>query len=209
MIAHVPLPLVLCEGKEDMLILKEVAKAAGLGDKLRFDQYEGSGKLLPFLANLKVSPEYTRGEYSRILLTCDADNDYEKAWKTLSNAIADIFLCELPEPLARAEQENDPALSAAVISGPDKTGMIETLCLDSSRTQAGEVFKCLDPLMECLESSQGKRPHEKVRFAMWTIIAQGNDARKRLSVERAISHIPMNWKCTTFAPLVEMLKSVV
>ena len=55
--AHLPLPLVLCEGKEDMLIIKEVAKAAGFADQLRFDQYEGSGKLLPFLANLKVSPE--------------------------------------------------------------------------------------------------------------------------------------------------------
>ena len=203
------MPLVLCEGKEDMLILKEVANAAGLGEKLRFDQYEGSGKLLPFLANLKVSPEYARGEYSRILLTCDADNDCDQAWKILTQAISKTFSCELQEPLARAEQENSPALSAAVISGPDKTGMIETLCMDSSRKQTEELFKCLDPLMDCLTSSQGTKPHEKVRFAIWTIIAQGNEARKRLSVERAISHIPINWNCTTFAPLVTILKSVI
>ena len=203
------MPLVLCEGKEDMLIIKEVAKAAGLVEQLRFDQYEGSGKLLPFLANLKVSPEYTRGEYSRILLTCDADDDYGKAWKALRDAVSQIFSCELGAPLARAMQEDGPAFSGAVIPGPDRTGMIETMCMDSSRASTAELFKCLDPLMECLESSQGKKPHEKVRFAFWTIIAQGNDARKRLSVERAISHIPINWNCTTFAPLVGMLKSVI
>jgi hypothetical protein len=203
------MPLVLCEGKEDMLILKEVPNAAGLGDKLRFDQYEGSGKLHPFLANLKVSPEYVRGEYSRILLTCDADSDYAEAWKFLTKAISKTFSCELQEPLALAEQENGPALSAAVISGSDKTGMIETLCMDSSRKQTEGLFECLDPLMDCLENRQGSKPHEKVRFAIWTIIAQGNEARKRLSVERAISHIPINWNCTTFAPLLTMLKSVI
>ena len=143
------------------------------------------------------------------MLTCDADDDYGRAWKSLLDAISGFFSCELEAPLVLAKQENGPALSAAVIPGPDKTGMIETLCMDSSRANTAELFKCLDPLMECLESSQGKMPHEKVRFAFWTIIAQGNDARKRLSVERAISHIPINWNCTTFAPVVEMLKSVI
>lgn len=60
---HTPKPLVLCEGKEDLLVIQTLAKHAGLKGKLMFQQYGGKDKLRAYLHLLKTSPEYTRGEY--------------------------------------------------------------------------------------------------------------------------------------------------
>lgn len=95
-----------------------------------------------------------------------------------------------------------------MIPSPGKTGMIETLCLEAARTKSPSDFDCLDPLMACLENLRGEKPHEKVRFAIWTIIAQGTGAKKRLSLERAIDHLPLDWGDEAFVPLRDLLIDV-
>jgi len=202
---HKPIPLVLCEGKEDRLVMEMLAKHAGLGGKLAFQDYGGESKLRAYLANLKVSPEFRRGEFSRVLVTRDADADFEQAWTSLKGSIRAVFSSEPVTPGAWVPTENGSQISAWVIPGPDKTGMIETLCLEAARTKSPSDFGCLDPLMVCLEKLQGETPHEKVRFAIWTIITQGTGAKKRLSLERAIDHLPLDWGDEAFASLKELL----
>ena len=205
MTPHKPIPLVLCEGKEDRLVMEALARHVGLKGKLAFQDYGGESKLRAYLATLKVSPEFRRGEFSRILVTRDADADFAQAWASLKGSIQAVFSSEPATPRAWISAGNGSQISAWVIPGPDKAGMIETLCLEAARTKSPSDFGCLDPLMACLENLQGEKPHEKVRFAIWTIIAQGTGAKKRLSLERAIDHLPLDWGDEAFTPLRELL----
>lgn len=205
---HTPKPLVLCEGKEDLLVIQALAKHAGLDGKLTFQEYGGKDRLRAYLHLLKTSPEYTRGEYSRILLTRDADSNFASSWRALKDSIEEAFSCEPATPGEWIAPENGPEIAVWIIPGPGKTGMIETLCLESSRTKAREVLKCLDSFMGCLAAVNGEEPHEKTRFALWTIAAQGAGAQKRLSLERAIQNLPIDWHDDAFSPLRELLIAV-
>lgn len=208
MTPHKPIPLVLCEGKEDRLVMEMVAQHAGLKGKLAFQDYGGESKLREYLATLKVSPEFRRGEFSRILVTRDADADFAQAWASLRGSIQAVFSSEPVTPGAWISTESGSQISAWVIPGPDKAGMIETLCLEAARTRSPSDFGCLDSLMTCLEGIQGEMPHEKVRFAIWTIIAQGTGAKKRLSLERAIDYLPLDWGDEAFIPLRDLLTNI-
>jgi len=75
---HTPIPLVLCEGKEDLLVMETLAREAGIGGKLKFKDYGGESNLRKYLVNLKARPEFNRGEFSRILVTRDADANHAR-----------------------------------------------------------------------------------------------------------------------------------
>jgi hypothetical protein len=98
MMPHTPMPLVLCEGKEDRLVMEALAKHAGLEGKLAFQDYAGENKLRLYLSTLKVSPEFRRGEFSRVLVTRDADTDFTGAWAAVRGAIKAAFACEPAAP---------------------------------------------------------------------------------------------------------------
>lgn len=205
MTPHQAIPLVLCEGKEDRLVMEMLARHAGLEGKLAFQDYGGESKLRAYLATLKVSPEFARGEYSRILVTRDADANFSRAWTSISDAIKAVFSQAPASPGEWIAPEVGAQISAWVIPGAGKTGMIETLCLDASRSKSPELFTCLDPFVACLGKLHEVIPHEKVRFALWTIIAQGAGAKDRLSLDRALAKLPLDWGDETFAPLRRLL----
>ena len=202
---HKRLPLVLCEGKEDRIVMEMLATSAGLEDKLKFEDYDGETNLRSYLNSLVASPEYGRGEYSKILVTRDADSNYASAWQSVTDAIQSVFATTPSEPDDTITSAKGVQISAWVVPGPDKTGMIETLCLEASRLSSPDLFKCLDPLMSCLSGTDGTTPHEKIRFAFWTIIAQGPAAKNRLSIERSLKNITLDWNSAAFAPLRELL----
>lgn len=206
--AHTPKTLVLCEGKEDMLVMQGLARHAALGELLEFQNYGGETKLRAYLANLKVSPEYSRGEYNKVLVTRDADKDFSSAWQSVADSIRAVF-SDMPAKSGEWITSADGVQIAAwIIPGPGQTGMIETLCLDAARSNSPETFMCLDPFVECLGRMLGEPPHEKVRFALWTIIAQGKAAKDRLSVELALKRISIPWEDEKFSGLRNLLAEI-
>ena len=206
--AHTPRTLVLCEGKDDRLVMESLATHASLGNRLEFQDYGGETNLRRNLATLKVSPEFTRGEYAKILVTRDADTDFNSAWQSVADSIQAVFSQMPSDPGDWLLTENGVKISAWIIPGPGKSGMIETLFLDAARSGNPEMFTCLDPFMECLEKLHGDTPHEKVRFALWTVIAQGQGAQDRLSLPLAIKRIRMDWDDEAFASLKGLLAEV-
>ena len=206
--SHTPKVLVLCEGKEDLLVIEALANHAGLGGKLIFEQYGGKDQLRAYLRQLKTSPEYARGEYSRILVTRDADSDFDSSWQALKGSIVEAFSCEPTAPGEWIKRETEPEIAAWIIPGPGQTGMLETLCIESSRTQSPEVLACLDSFMTCLATVHGAEAHEKTRFAIWTIAAQGAGAHKRLSLDRAVSNLPIDWDDVAYGPLRDLLVKI-
>jgi hypothetical protein len=200
-----PKPLVLCEGNEDLLVMDALANHAGLVGKLAFQQYGGKNRLQDYLHLLKASPEFVRGEYSKILVTRDADLDFGSSWDALKGALKEAFDCDVGEPGVWIKPSEAPEITGWVVPGPGKTGMIETLCLDSSRTKAPAIFACLDSFANCLAGVHGSVLHEKARFEIWTIAAQGPGAKGRLSLQYAIPNLPIDWDDTTFRPLKDLL----
>jgi len=173
-----------------------------------FEDYGGESNLRAYLASLKVRPEYAKGEYRKVLVTRDADKDFKSAWQSVSDSIKHVFSQEVTEPGSWVQSEDGVQLSAWVIPGPGQSGMIETLCLDAARATSPQMFSCLDPFMECLESLHGEMPHEKIRFALWTILAQGKTAKDRLSVELALKRIQIPWDNDVFQDLRKLLEDV-
>ncbi len=205
---HTPKPLVLCEGKEDKLVIETLADHSGLAGKLAFEDYGGKDNLRNYLKLLKASPEYVRGEYSKILVTRDADADFSSAWAAAKGAVQDVFSISPDSPGAWVQIEGGPEIAAWIIPGPGQTGMIESLCVNSSRSTMPEIIACLDSFVDCLNSNHGKPIHEKARFAIWTIAASGPDTKDRLSMERAIPNLPIDWNHQAFTPLKELLASI-
>lgn len=205
---HTPKTLVLCEGKADKLVMECLAKHSGLDQNLKFESYDGSSKLREYLANLKVSPEFTRGEYAKILVTRDADENYEAAVQSLQNAILEVFSVSVEIPGQWGDLISGGKITSHVIPGSHQTGMIETLCLNAARAKNPEQFTCLDSFIDCLGSQWGQRPHEKVRFTLWTIIAQGQIAKDRLSIERAIAKIDFNWDDASYDSLKQLFRDI-
>jgi hypothetical protein len=206
--SHTPKPLVLCEGKEDLLVIQALANHVGLAGNLIFQQYGGKDQLRAYLRLLKTSPEYARGEYSRILITRDADLDFASSWQALKDSIEEVFSCEPTAPGEWIRRNVEPEIAAWIIPGPGKTGMLETLCMESSRTKSPQVLECLDAFMTCLAAVHGEEAHEKTRFAIWTIAAQGAGAQKRLSLERAIPMLHIDWDDVAYAPLRDLLIAI-
>jgi hypothetical protein len=163
---HVPMPLILCEGKEDKLVMEALAKHLGLEGRIHFESYGGKDALKSQLITLKARPEYTRGEISKVLVTRDADTNFDSAWAAIKGAISTVFSCELPQPGHWEMIAGGPPIAAWVIPGPQMTGMIETLCMESARANSSEVFSCLDPFVNCLAGVNGEPLHEKARFAL-------------------------------------------
>ena len=200
--------LVLCEGKEDKLVMMELAKLAGIGDRLDFESYDGKDKLRDYLNLLKVRPEYTSGGHPRILVTRDADNNFESSWQALSTSVSEELTCTVEEPGKWCKTTGGTEIAAWIVPGVGRIGMIETMCVDSSEGKAPEVFGCLRSFLECLDGVHGSAMHEKARFAIWTVAAQGTGAKDRLSLEYAIPNLPIDWDADAFQPLKDLLVSV-
>lgn len=203
-----PKPLVLCEGKEDLLVIQALAAHAGIEGKLVFEQYGGKDKLRSYLKNLKARSEYANGEYSKVLVTRDADKDFNSAWDALKGAVQDTFSISPTSPGTWCPNEGQPEIAAWVIPGVGENGMIETLCVESSRSRIPEVFTCLDSFIGCLNGIHGDPIHEKARFAIWTIAARGPEAKDRMSLEYAIPSLPIDWDAAAFAPLRDLLVGI-
>lgn len=197
----------VCEGEDDRRVMQALADHAGFGDRLAFEDYANAGSLRAYLKALHARPEFTSGAIASVLVTRDADNSFENAWKSVQDAVKAVFSIELPEPGTWLALADFPRFAAWIVPGPGQPGMIETLCLDAAREANQPLFECLDSFMECMAAQQGARPHEKARFHHWTIAAQGPGAQDRLSLKAALNRMPPNWNAGTFAKLTEVLRS--
>ena len=199
--------LVLCEGKEDRLVLMALVSHLGISEHYRFESYAESGSLRSFLRAVKTLPDFTDGTIRSILVTRDADSNYDDAWRSVSDGILEVFGIALPAagdwyPLTESRK-----IAGWVIPGPNRTGMIETLLLDAQRERESGIFQCVDSVMDCAEKIHGMPMHEKARFYIWTILAQEPGAKDRLTIERALKRMPPDWESDHFKLLSDILRS--
>lgn len=198
-------PLVLCEGKQDKSVMEELARRAGLDGKMEFREYGGKNRLRDYLNMLKARPEYVSGEYPRILVTRDADENFDSAWQAIKDAISVELGCEVNTPGSWVTTNEGREIAAWIVPGDGRIGMIETMCVDSSAGKSPEVYQCLESFLGCLAGVHDGAMHEKAKFAIWTIAAQGTGAKDRMSLEYAIPNLPIDWEAEAFQPLKDLL----
>lgn len=199
--------LVLAEGKTDIAVLERIAQAAGIGG-LRFENFGGSGNLKSFLEVLVKRPDFVSGRIGKVLITRDADDSFESAWSSVRGMVAKVFGPSIEEPGRWESSRNGPRIAAWIVPGSGRTGMIESLCLDVAKKSAPDAFECLLPFTSCLRDNHGIELHEKERFDIWTIIAQGPAlGRKRMSFSDALARIGFDWADDTFSELRDLLES--
>lgn len=204
--------IVLCEGKEDRLVFEKVAELAGLSG-LKFEDYGGKDKLAPFLQSLKTRPDFVRREFEILAITRDADESYVSAWQSLSDTIIRTLNVKLAEPGTRAgipsQFPNDPPsqVIAWIVPGRDKTGMIESLCLESVSGQP--EFECIESYFKCLAEKTGNADfHPKAKFHAW-IVSHTDFKDKDYKMEKAIKEDRFQWSHVAFDELRAFLRGIV
>ena len=201
-----PIHLVLCEGSDDQRVMEGLAAHCGILEHLRFRNYAESGTLRSFLVTLSKSPEFTSGGIQTILITRDADDDHRSCWQTVRDAAKAAFGRELSGPGHWESIQAGPRVAAWINPAPGENGMLESLFLQAARDSHAEVFPCIDAFVECIAKARQARLHEKSRFSIWSIVAQGPGAKDRLSIQKALERLPPNWDHPAFAGLSRMLR---
>lgn len=203
-----PTHLVLCEGHDDQRVMEKLATHVGCSQQLQFRSYAESGTLKSYLRTLAKSAEFTTGAVTSLLITCDADDHYETSWQSVRDAVRDVFDTSLENPGEWKSIPDGPKLAAWIIPEPGQPGMIETLCLDAARDQDPQIFSCINRFDECISEARQTPLHEKSRFYIWSILAQGPGPKDRLSMSRALDRLPPNWDSPVFKKLREILAEV-
>lgn len=206
MTARSPIHLVLCEGTDDQRVMEGLAVHVGISDKLKFRDYAESGTLRSFLATLAKSPDFTRGEIASILVTRDADDDYDACWQSVRDAVRKAFQVNLSKPGEWQTIPGGPKVAAWINPAPGRSGMLETILLEAARHTHAEIFPCIENFVQCIETARSDKLHEKSRFYIWSIVAQGPGPKDRLHLERALKHLPPDWGSEAFSGLRSMLE---
>lgn len=199
--------LVLCEGKGDVAVMERIARAAKL-HRLRFKYYSGKTNLHSSLEVLSKTPAFNNGSLSRILITRDADDCYQEAWQEVRETVQLVLGVSLDEPETWhcSDAGDIPALAVWIAPARNQPGMIESLCLQAAAQVDPRSLHCLDLYSRCLKQNNRIELHEKERFGIWTIAAQGTASRsRRMSFRDAIERLPIPWDGPVFEPLRKIL----
>lgn len=190
--------LLLCEGKEDVTVFNKIAEHASLGG-IDIRDFGGKDRFGAYLKMLSNSPEYVRGRISRILLTRDADEEPSAAIESLSTAV-EQHLGSNPRSADKwLRLSSGTEIAIWVAPGGNRPGMIESLCLDAAKNATPDTFDCLETYTDCLQQKHGIELHEKERFAIWTLAAQGQAlGRKSLPFSDALQRMEFDWGHETF-----------
>ena len=200
--------LVICEGKDDQFVIEGLARDLGIVDKLEFRHFaEEKGSLRSFLVAISKSPDFARGALRSILVTCDADDSFDSRWQSISDATTAAFSSNLSRPGEWQKLAGGPRIAAWINPGPNQNGMLETLCLDAARETDPKVFPCIDNFMDCITEAHGSPLHEKARFYIWSIVAQGPTGQHQLALTKALDKFPPNWNSEAFSGLRDVLLS--
>lgn len=197
--------LVLAEGTDDCAVFKKIAETTELSG-LKFEELGGKDNIVKRVTQLSLSPEFTRGQIHKILITRDADDSWESALHSLSDAVERVFGTKITKTREWVAINEHCQIALWIVPGDQQSGMLETLCLQAAKEVAPEDFECLDQFETCLKKQTAAALHEKEKFAIWSLVAQEKELpRQRLTLPRAVKNIPLDWKHPLFSELSQLL----
>jgi hypothetical protein len=156
-----PKKFVFCEGKDDVAVIRSLAKNVGL--VVTIEDYGGRNKLTNFLQGLSKRPEFAQEQVAAIAILRDADDDAVAAFASVRDTLRQNGF-EAPD--ANENFKVSTLRVGVFIVGVNGKGMIEDLCLKSVADRP--EFACVDTYFGCVaQHSKRKEFHSKARFRVW------------------------------------------
>ena len=191
--------LALCEGEHDRELLTELLNRRGIGgiEVWSNETISGHGGNGAFGHALDALAGGAIGKVRAIVIVTDCDSDPGRAFAAIQEQIRGATIFEgpparsYPVPNRPYEYaEGNPAIAVILIPGTDRSGALETLCLDAARQAAPTLADCVDAFAVCagVPSWQSENRRDKMRFR--SLIAAGYEANPEISPTRFWSEGP-------------------
>ncbi len=151
-----------------------------------------------------------------ILIAVDCGDDWKKSFEHVAKQVAETKLYPRPqEPLTLVspiteEFRHLPPLVIVMVPGRDRTGGMETLCVEVLRKKHGKTAACLDQYLTCLEGKgvgiSGWNAETRSKAEMQCLIATTHRADPNKSGRYAIAASLIDFSDAAFNALAADLK---
>lgn len=193
--------IILVEGKNDERFIGAFIKGMNIdkiqlisvGSKDKFSK--GLKSILPFIDKIKC-----------IGIMRDAEEDPQKAIQSIQSILKNNNLPYPSRPLEISRDIDKPAIIFLVVP-PDKSGSLETLCLDSLAQD--EVMRCVSLYTECLKNHNieiDKFTKAKLDKLKLQVLLASKEPEKRLGEAAEAGLLPLGSE--SFECIREFLRKV-
>jgi hypothetical protein len=189
--------LVLCEGKDDQAVIEGLLGHLGIEAQVSVEAIRGRDKLGAYLRALSQRSDFARQEVESLGIILDADNDPEGGWRRIVDQVESVFKVSLPAPDTKVGTR--PGIIATLVPAGRRTGMLESVCLESVSTQP--EHRCFEEYVECVKRVTSREWHPKARFRAW----MASQADYDFLVERAARENLLPWEHEAFESLRQFL----
>ena len=176
--------LIIGEGRDEESFFSALIKHLEIDD-IQVNSYGGKDKLKNYLKGLHLIPGFSK--LRSLLITRDADNSFEDAYKSIDGSMTVI-----------KEREN---LKIKTFIFPDNksSGMLEDLCLRAIDTSD---MGCIEKFFQCINREPSQ--FSKAKIHGWLSTQTKPD--KRLGEAAQAKYI--DWNNETFNELINFIKSL-
>ena len=189
---------VFCEGKDDELVLRSLAKALGLDIKV--EEYGGKNNLPHFLQGLSKRPEFAQQQVAAMAILRDADENLAAAFASVQDTLK---LHNFAAPDANEPFTASTPRVGIFIVGADGRGMMEDLCLKSVADRP--EFACVDEYFRCIaQHSTRKDFTSKAKVRVW----MASHVDWEYYVGKAAEEGYWPWESPAFAALKNFLRTL-
>ncbi|MBI4325854.1 MAG: hypothetical protein HY674_11395 [Chloroflexi bacterium] len=192
--------LVLCEGKDEVAVIKGLCEASGLSG-LTVEPIQGKDRLREVLAELPKRPEFARMDVESLGILLDAGQDPAALWMKLRQDVQATLGFALTDQAVFAGER--PKVAGLLVGGKDGHGMLEDTCLQAVSDHPG--FPSLEDYFRCLvERTERKEYHAKARFRAW----MASQSEYEFHVGKAAEKDFLPWGNPAFDRLRQFLKNL-
>lgn len=189
---------VFCEGKDDVAVVRGLAKHLGLN--LEVEEYGGKNNVSILLKGLRTRPEFVQRRIESMAILRDADTNATATFTSVRDSLIQNNF-EAPDA-AGAFTQSSPRVGVFVV-GVAGHGMIEDLCLGSVADQP--EFACIDDYFACITQKSGRANFSsKAKVRVW----MASHVDYEYHVGKAAEEGYWPWESPAFNSLKDFLKAL-
>lgn len=189
---------VFCEGKDDVAVVRGLAKHLGLD--IEVDEYGGKNNVSTLLKGLRTRPEFVQQRIESLAILRDADAD---AAATFTSVRDSLFQNGFEAPNGAGTFTQSSPRVGVFIVGVNGRGMIEDLCLGSVADQP--EFVCIADYFACITQKSGRANFSsKAKVRVW----MASHVDYEYHVGKAAEEGYWPWESPAFNSLKDFLKAL-
>jgi hypothetical protein len=190
--------IVFCEGKDDVAVVRGLAKHLGLN--IEVESFDGKNKLATLLRSLSTRPDFAQQKVAAMAILRDADTDANAAFASVRDALRQNHF---EPPAADGTFSESTTRVGVFIVGVNGRGMIEDVCLNSVRDQP--EFSCVGDYFDCIAKKSPRRSFSsKAQVRVW--MASREDSEFYVGKAAEKGYWP--WESPAFDSLKKFLRGL-